>query len=332
MQHLGIIGAGSWGTALAVACRRAGRRVTLWGRDAEAMAAMAEQRENRRYLPDITLEPEIQVTAEPGDLAAAEACLLVVPAQALRATAAMLAPVLPQRLPVVLCAKGIEQHSGLLMTEVAAEALPGHPLAVLSGPTFAAEVARGLPTAVTLATTERALAEVLAGAIGGRSFRPYVSDDPLGAEIGGAVKNVLAIACGIVAGRRLGDNAGAALITRGLAEMTRLCLARGGKAETMMGLAGLGDLTLTCTARQSRNFTFGLALGEGQSPDAALDASRGVVEGRFSAAAVLAMAGRLGIEMPICSAVDQVVNQGADLAETIEGLLARPFKAEGFSA
>ncbi len=332
MQHLAVIGAGSWGTALAVACRRAGRRVTLWGRNPTEMAAMAEQRENRRYLPGITLDADIQVTAEPGDLAAAEACLLVVPAQGLRTTAAQLAPVLHDSLPAVLCAKGIEQQSGQLMTEVAAEALPGHPLAVLSGPTFAAEVAQGLPTAVTLASTDRALAEALAGAIGGRSFRPYVSNDPLGAEVGGAVKNVLAIACGIVAGRRLGDNAGAALITRGLAEMTRLCLARGGKAETMMGLAGLGDLTLTCTARQSRNFSLGLALGEGRDLDSALAASRGVVEGRFSAAAVLAMAGPLGIEMPICGAVDQVVNQGADLAETIDGLLARPFKAEGFSA
>ncbi|NIA71044.1 NAD(P)-dependent glycerol-3-phosphate dehydrogenase [Pelagibius litoralis] len=332
MEHVAIAGAGSWGTALAVACRRAGRRVTLWGRDAGQMAALAGKRENPRYLPGIALDPEILISADPDALTEADACLLVVPAQVLRATLGQLAPRLKPSLPLVLCAKGIEQQSGLLMTEVAAACLPDNPLAVLSGPTFAAEVARGLPTAVTLASTDANLARTLAQAIGGRSFRPYVSDDPLGAEIGGAVKNVLAIACGIVAGRRLGDNAGAALITRGLAEMTRLCLARGGKAETMMGLAGLGDLTLSCTARQSRNFSLGLALGEGQDLDAALKASRGVVEGRFSAAAVLAMAEGLGIELPICQAVDQVVNQGTDLAATIDRLLARPFKAEGFSA
>jgi len=193
-------------------------------------------------------------------------------------------------------------------------------------------VARGLPTAVTLASSDAALAARLAESLGSRSFRPYVSDDPIGAEIAGTVKNVLAIACGIVAGRRLGDNARAALVTRGLAEMTRLALARGGKLETMMGLAGLGDLTLTCTATQSRNYGFGLALGEGRAVAAALAASRGVVEGRFSAAAVVAMAGKLEIEMPICAAVDAVVNRAADLEDSIAGLLARPFKAEGFSA
>ena len=332
MEHLAVVGAGSWGTALTVICRKAGRRVTLWGRDAAQMAALAERRENGRYLPGVPLDPEIHITADPAALGAAEACLLVVPAQGLRTTAESLAPQMAAGVPLVLCAKGIEQESGLLMTEVAAACLPGRPLAVLSGPTFAAEVARGLPTAVTLASADTGLAEDLAKAIGSRTFRPYVSGDPLGAEIGGAVKNVLAIACGIVAGRKLGDNARAALVTRGLAELTRLCLARGGKAETMMGLAGLGDLTLSCTATQSRNYSLGLALGEGQSLSAALAGARGVTEGVYSARATLAMAERLGIELPICQAVDQVVNQGADLAQTIDRLLARPFKAEGFSA
>ncbi|MGE5766358.1 MAG: NAD(P)H-dependent glycerol-3-phosphate dehydrogenase, partial [Bacteroidota bacterium] len=243
-----------------------------------------------------------------------------------------LAAVLRGDVPIVLCAKGIEAGSGLLMTEVAAEVLPGHPLAVLSGPTFAAEVARGLPTAVTLACAEEELAARLVETLGTRSFRPYLSDDPLGAETAGAVKNVLAIACGIVAGRRLGDNARAALVTRGLAELSRLVLARGGKPETVMGLAGLGDLTLTCTAIQSRNYSLGVALGEGQGLEAALAAARGVVEGRFSAAATLAMAERLRVEMPICAAVDAVVNRGAALDPTIAGLLDRPFKAEGFSS
>ena len=332
LQKLAVVGAGSWGSALASVCCKAGREVTLWGRDADLVETINRDHENPAYLPGIALAPGIRATTKLQDLAAAELCLLVVPAQALRGLAAKLAGVLGPSVPVVLCAKGIEADSGLLMTEVAAEALPGHPQAVLSGPTFAAEVARGLPTAVTLASSDGALAARLAETLGSRSFRPYVSDDPLGAEIGGTVKNVLAIACGIVAGRRLGDNARAALVTRGLAEMTRLALTRGGKPETMMGLSGLGDLTLTCTATQSRNYSFGLALGEGQSLEAALAASRGVVEGRFSAAAVAAMATSLEIEMPICAAVDAVVNRAADLEETIAKLLARPFKAEGFSA
>ena len=278
------------------------------------------------------LSERILATDRLADLAAARLCLLVVPAQALRGVAQELAQVFEADVPVLLCAKGIEAETGQLMTEVAAEALPGRPLAVLSGPTFAAEVARGLPTAVTLASHDRDLAARLVVTLGSRSFRPYLSDDPLGAEIAGAVKNVLAIACGIVAGRGLGDNARAALITRGLAEMSRLVLARGGKPETLMGLAGLGDLTLTCTAAQSRNYSLGVALGKGEGLEAALAASRGVVEGRFSAAAVIAMARDYKVEMPICAAVDAVVNGRADLGEAIAGLLSRPFKAEGFSA
>jgi glycerol-3-phosphate dehydrogenase (NAD(P)+) len=332
-QHrIAVVGAGAWGSALANLCSRSGHEALLWGRDAALVATLNTRQENARYLPGIALDPALRATARLEDLADADLCLLVVPAQALRAVATSLAPVLAADVPLVLCAKGIEAATGLLMTEVAAEALPGRPLAVLSGPTFAAEVARGLPTAVALASTDAALAARLVETLGTRSFRPYRSDDPLGAEIGGAVKNVLAIACGIVAGRRLGDNARAALVTRGLAELSRLALARGGKAETMMGLAGLGDLTLTCTATQSRNYSFGVALGEGRSSEAALAAARGVVEGRFSAEAAVAMAERLDVDMPICTAVDAVVNRGAALDATIAGLLDRPFKAEGFSS
>ncbi|MGF1591769.1 MAG: NAD(P)H-dependent glycerol-3-phosphate dehydrogenase [Kiloniellaceae bacterium] len=330
--RLGVVGAGAWGSALASLCSRAGREVVLWGRDRRLVEAVNARHENPGYLPGIALDPALRATTRPEDLAAAEACLLAVPAQALRPVAASLNETIGAAVPVVLCAKGIEAVSGLLMTEVAGEVLPGRPQAVLSGPTFAAEVARGLPTAVTLACADAALGARLVDTLGTRSFRPYLSDDPIGAEIAGAVKNVLAIACGIVAGRRLGDNARAALVTRGLAEMSRLVLARGGKAETLMGLAGLGDLTLTCTATQSRNYSLGVALGEGQSLEAALAAARGVVEGRFSAAATVAMAEGLDVEMPICAAVDAVVNRGADLERSIAGLLSRPFKAEGFSA
>ncbi|MEQ8357555.1 MAG: NAD(P)H-dependent glycerol-3-phosphate dehydrogenase [Kiloniellaceae bacterium] len=332
LHSLGVVGAGAWGSALASSCAKAGRDVVLWGRDGAVVEAVNAKHENPGYLPGAALAPDVRATTDLGQLAAVQACLLVVPAQVLRGVAVELAKVIGGAVPLVLCAKGIEAGSGLTMTEVAAEALPGRPLAVLSGPTFAGEVARGLPTAVTLACRDSELAARLAEALGSRSFRPYVSDDPLGAEIGGTVKNVLAIACGIVAGRGLGDNARAALVTRGLAEMTRLALARGARLETLMGLSGLGDLTLTCTAVQSRNYSLGLALGEGRSLDDALAASRGVVEGRFSAAAVAAMAGRAGVEMPICAAVDAVVNGGADLDATIASLLGRPFKAEGFSA
>jgi glycerol-3-phosphate dehydrogenase (NAD(P)+) len=331
-HRIAVVGAGAWGSALASLCSKSGHEAMLWGRDKAVIEGINARHETPRYLPGIALDPALRATAGMAELATCEICLLVVPAQALRAVAEDLAKVLGPAVPVVLCAKGIEAASGLLMTEVAEQALPGRPLAVLSGPTFAAEVARGLPTAVTHASGDIDLAQRLAEALGTRSFRPYVSDDPLGAEIAGAVKNVLAIACGIVAGRRLGDNARAALVTRGLAEMSRLALARGGKAETLMGLAGLGDLTLTCTAVQSRNYSLGVALGEGQGLEAALAAARGIVEGRYSAAATLAMARGLEVEIPICEAVDAVVNRGADLERTIAGLLDRPLKAEGFSA
>jgi glycerol-3-phosphate dehydrogenase (NAD(P)+) len=228
----------------------------------------------------------------------------------------------------VLCAKGIETGSGALVSEVAAATLPGAPLAVLSGPTFAIEVARGLPTAVTLATADATLGRALIAALGTRSFRPYLAADLVGAEIGGAVKNVLAIACGIIVGRGLGDNARAALITRGLAEMVRLAVAKGGRVETLMGLSGLGDLTLTCTGTQSRNHSLGIALGEGRSLAEILGPRRSIAEGVASAAAVAGLARRLGVEMPIVAAVDAILNAGAEIGATIDGLLDRPFRSE----
>jgi len=328
IQQLGIIGAGSWGTALAQTALRAGREVTLWARDPALAEAINEKRENPRYLPGIALEAGLRATGDAVEAAAAEAVLLVTPAQHVRATAALLAPHLGKETPVVLCAKGIEQKTGALMTEVLGEALPGQPLAVLSGPTFAAEVARGLPTAVTLAATDAMLGAALVVALGSNRFRPYLSDDPVGAEVGGAVKNVIAIACGLAAGRKLGDNARAALITRGLAEIVRLGLAKGARAETLMGLSGLGDLTLTCSALQSRNFSLGFALGEGRKLDEILAERNTVAEGVFSAAAVTGLAGKLGIEMPIVAAVDAILNRDADIDETIAALLARPFRVE----
>jgi glycerol-3-phosphate dehydrogenase (NAD(P)+) len=302
IRKLGIIGAGAWGTALGLVVQRAGREAVIWSHSGNTKGATTDLAEATR----------------------ADALLLVVPAQFVREVAQLI----NVRVPTVICAKGIEQGTGASMTEVCAAALPGAPLAVLSGPTFAHEVARGLPTAVTLACADAKLGRELVEALGSRTFRPYLSDDPVGAELGGAVKNVLAIACGIVEGRGLGENARAALITRGLAEMTRLCLAKGGKAETMMGLAGLGDLALTCTGARSRNYALGVALGRGEKLAAALAGRRDVVEGVATAPAVLALAAKLGVEMPISTAVDAILHRGATIADAIEALLSRPFRAE----
>ena len=328
MERIGIIGAGAWGTALAATARRAGRDVVLWARDPDLAEGINLRNENRLYLPGVPLDPEIRATAEPAALAEAEVLLMVAPAQHLRAVSARLAEHIPEGRPVVVCAKGIEQVSGKLMTEVLAETLPGRPLAVLSGPNLATEIACGLPAATTLAAEDKALAERLAAALGSKTFRPYISPDTVGAQVGGAVKNVIAIACGIVGGRRLGNNARAALITRGLAEVVRLGRAKGARAETLMGLSGLGDLTLTCTSISSRNHSLGRALGEGRELDEIMAKRRSVAEGVFSAQAVVALAETLNVEMPISAAVDAILNRGAGIDETIEALLARPFRAE----
>ncbi len=328
METIGIIGAGAWGTALALVARRAGRAVAIWAREPEVAREITGAHANTPFLPGVVLDPAIRATSELAEAARADAVLLAVPAQFLRATLADLAPHLDPATPAVVCAKGIEQASGALMSEICAEIRPQAPLAVLSGPTFAHEVARGLPTAVTLAATDAALGAALVAALGSATFRPYLGDDPVGAQLGGAVKNVLAIGCGIVEGRGLGENARAALVTRGLAEMTRLALAMGGKAETMMGLSGLGDLVLTCTGVASRNYSLGVALGRGEALSDILAARRSVAEGVASAPAVVALAAAHGIDMPISRAVEAVLHHGTAIDDAIAALLARPFRAE----
>jgi glycerol-3-phosphate dehydrogenase (NAD(P)+) len=329
MTQLTIIGAGAWGTALATVVQRAGNRATLWARDPAIADAINTRHENPVYLPGISLDPTIRATAEvAAALSGAEAVLVVVPAQFLREVLTGFAPHLSQGLPLLLCAKGIETGSLKTMSELAAEIAPRRPVAVLSGPSFAAEVARDLPTAVTIASRDTTVAEPFAAALGGPRFRPYLSADPVGVEIGGAVKNVLAIACGIADGLGLGDNARAALITRGLAEMTRLGVAKGARAETFAGLSGLGDLVLTCGGAQSRNHALGVSLGRGESLAAALAGRRSVVEGVASAAAVAALAAKHSVEMPIVDAADAVLHRGMAIAPMIEGLLARPRRAE----
>lgn len=333
IRNIAVIGAGAWGTALATVAARAGRAVTLWAFEPEVAEAINTRHENTLYLPGIALDPAITATA---DLAAAargaDALLLVVPAQHLRAIAAQLAalpaPGLAPGLPAVICAKGIERDTACLMTQVLDQTLPDVRQAVLSGPSFAADVARGLPTAVTLACADAATGTALVEAIGIPTFRPYLSDDLIGAEVGGAVKNVLAIACGIVVGRKLGASAAAALTTRGFAEMTRLGLALGARQETMAGLSGLGDLILTCSSPMSRNMSLGIALGEGRALQEVLGERRSVAEGAASAAPVLQLAARHGVEMPICEAVAGIVAGEISVDEAIAALLSRPFRRE----
>jgi glycerol-3-phosphate dehydrogenase (NAD(P)+) len=329
VKRLAIIGGGAWGTTLSIVARRAGSNVVLWARDQDVVAWVNERHENPIFLPGIALDPEIVATNDiNAAMAGAEAALLVVPAQFLRGVIDAFRPALPEGMPLLHCSKGIEARSLKTMSEVSAELLPNSPIAVLSGPTFAAEVARGLPTAITIASHNRPLAHGFAAALGGSRFRPYLSNDPTGAEIGGAVKNVLAIACGTVQGRGLGENARASLITRGLAEMVRLGLAKGGRMETFGGLSGIGDLVLTCSATQSRNYALGVSLGRGQNLGVALAGRRSVVEGVATATAVVGLAHQLGIEMPISEAVEAVLRRGASIDAMIDGLLSRPYRSE----
>jgi glycerol-3-phosphate dehydrogenase (NAD(P)+) len=329
MKSVGVIGGGAWGTALAQVCARAGLTARLWAREAEVVASINEFHENPLFLPGVALDDAIAATADPADLAGADFILAVAPAQHLRPTLLAFAPHARAGVPIVLCAKGVEAGSLKLMSEVLAETLPRALAAVLSGPSFAAEVARGLPTAVTLAAGDLDLARAIAEAIATPAFRPYVSGDMIGAEAGGAVKNVLAIACGIVAGRELGASAHAALITRGFAELTRLAVALGGEAETVAGLCGLGDLVLTCSSPQSRNMSVGLALGRGESLETALAGKLSVAEGVASAPAVTSLAARLGVETPICAAVRAILAGDLAVTPAITALLARPLRAEG---
>ncbi|MFW6412889.1 MAG: NAD(P)H-dependent glycerol-3-phosphate dehydrogenase [Oceanicaulis sp.] len=328
MQSIAVIGAGAWGTALAQTAAAAGRDVTLWAREPEVAEAVNGGQENTVFLPGVSLHARVRATTGIAEADAADAVLLVTPAQHVRATLMALKPYVRDGLPAVLCAKGFEQSTLALMTEVLAEVLPAARAAVLSGPSFAIDVARGLPTAVTLACEDKALGEALMAAIGSPGFRPYWTDDLVGAEAGGAVKNVLAIAAGIVEGRELGRSAHAALIARGFAEMSRLGEALGGRRETLAGLCGLGDLVLTCSSPQSRNMSCGLALGRGEALDDILGARKAVTEGVTTAPAVVDLAKKHGVDMPICQAVAAVLAGEMSVDAAIEALLARPFKPE----
>ena len=324
----GVIGAGAWGTALAQVVGWAGLDVLLQAREPEVVESIRARRINEAFLPGIVLDDHVSVTAELADLRACDLILAVPPAQHMRSTLEAFAAHHRPGVPVILCSKGIERGSLKLMTDVLAESLPAAPAAVLSGPSFAGEVARGLPSAVTLACADEALGEALMWTLSAPGFRPYLATDLIGAEVGGAIKNVLAIACGMAEGRGLGRSAHAALITRGFAEMTRMGVALGGQAETVAGLCGLGDLVLTCSSPQSRNMSLGLALGQGQTVEQALAGKRSVAEGYESAPAVRELAAKMGVDMPISLAVAALLNGETTVEGVIDNLLSRPLKAE----
>jgi glycerol-3-phosphate dehydrogenase (NAD(P)+) len=321
-QSVAVIGAGAWGTALATVAARAGRQVTLCARNAEHAARIASTRENPR-LPGVRLAPDIVVTSELALTARADMLLIVTPAQHLRGAVNALAPHLAKPTPVIACSKGIEHGTHKFMTDVIAEAAPHAQAAILSGPSFADDVARGLPTAVTLAAKDEQLASSLVQALGSPTFRPYHSTDVRGVEIGGAAKNVLAIAVGIAVGRKLGASAQAALTTRGFAELARFGRALGARSETLTGLSGLGDLILSCSSPQSRNFALGLALGRGEKPPAGR-----LAEGEFTAPVLIELASSQNIEMPVSEAVAAILSGKSTIDAAISGLLTRPFKAE----
>lgn len=328
MTKVNVIGAGAWGTALAIVARTGGNDVLLWTRHADHAAALNKDGINHKYLDGVRLTPGIEATSDLARAADADVLLLVTPAQHIRETLRGLKPSLDRRTMLVICAKGIEQDTGRLMSEVIIEEAPENTVAVLSGPNFAREIALGLPAAATLAVQDAEIGRTLVKTLGLPAFRPYLTDDVVGAQIGGAVKNVLAIACGVVSGGKLGENARAALITRGMAEILRLGEKLGARAETLMGLSGLGDLVLTCSSDTSRNFSLGAALGQGDILGEILQQRIAVTEGVYTASAICRLAEKFNIEMPICFAVNEILNGGVAVSNAVEELLARPFRDE----
>ena len=323
-----VVGGGAWGTALAQLCSVNGTKTTIWAREDDVVATINGKHENTSFLPNVPLAQNLSATSNLSDCADTDAILFVSPAQYARAVLSELKCFAPANVPVALCCKGIEQKTGMLMTETLTEVWPQARAAVLSGPSFARDVARGLPTAVTLACADEALGRRWAATVGATHFRPYLSTDLVGAELGGAIKNVLAIAAGVVEGRGFGESARAALIARGFAEFQRLGVALGAHPQTMAGLSGLGDLILTASSIQSRNMSLGVEVGKGRSLKDVLEERNTVSEGVASASAVAALAAKAGVEMPICAAVSALVDGGKSVDQIVTDLLARPIKTE----
>ncbi len=329
--QVGVIGAGAWGTALAMLANRAGSAATLWTRNLQVIDSIRNDRENAQYLPDIFIDPAIGVTDDLLQMSRCDILIICIPAQSMRTVAISLSDIVPANVPLVLATKGIERGSLMLMSEVMASILPHNPVAVISGPNFAREAAQGLPTAAVLATHHPAVAEKMAFSLAGKYFRLYSNDDPVGTQVGGALKNVLAIAAGIVEGRGLGENARAALITRGIAEIMRLARAKGGQEETLMGLSGIGDIMLSCSSTRSRNYALGVRLGRSDAREIpAVLASRtgGLTEGVATAESVSQLARKLGVTMPIAFAVVDILSGASDIDSAITRLLERPMGLE----
>ena len=331
INKIGVVGGGAWGTALALTAARAGREVVLWARDPGTVSDIRARSQNTRYLPGITFDEDLNATNKLDDVIDADAILLVTPAQTTRDMLSAIKNAGKVRGPIVLCAKGIEQTTGKLLSTVMSEELPGIESGVLSGPSFADDVARGLPTAVTVAADSGDAARGLCQALQSPCFRPYASTDVLGTQIGGALKNVLAIACGAVVGRKLGASAQAALTARGFAELTRIGTAMGAQGETLTGLSGLGDLVLTCSSTQSRNFSFGVRLGEGFMASELIAAGGKLAEGAYSARVAVKLAKEHAIELPICATVARMIDENLSIDDALNTLMARPLKSESES-
>ncbi|MDA0781005.1 MAG: NAD(P)H-dependent glycerol-3-phosphate dehydrogenase [Rickettsiales bacterium] len=328
ITKIGVLGAGSWGTALAVSMLRTKKEVLIWSRSEAVTSSINNERCNN-YLPDMIIPEGVSSTNNINDVIKCDVLLIVIPAQTIRENCEALKNAgIGKNVPLVICCKGIEIGTEKLMSEVVKEVLPENPIAILSGPNFANEVANGLPTCTTLACEEQESGMRLVEALGCHVFRTYYTNDIIGAQIGGAVKNVLAIACGIATGKGLGENARAAIVTRGMAEITRLCVAKGGKAETLMGLSGIGDIMLTCGSRTSRNMSFGYELGKGVSVKELTDGKAKLAEGVATAKSVSELARSLGVDMPICYAVNDIIFNNADIDKVVMSLLSRPLTVE----
>jgi len=328
VHHTAVIGAGAWGTALALAAFRAQLKTSLWSISPDEVDVINRQHENVLRLPGISLDPSLRATTNPQEIAEADSIILAPPAQFMRSTCATFSKVLPSHVPLIIASKGIENETAFLMSEVVQEFFPQNPILVLSGPSFASDVAKKLPTAVTLAAKDMATSQKMASLLSSQFFRLYACDDIIGAQLGGACKNIIAIACGMIEGRGLGDNARAALVSRGLTEIARLGCAMGAKLETFLGLSGVGDITLTSLSAQSRNKTFGLSLGKGENLKELLEKTI-LTEGVFTVSGTVKLAEKYNVKMPITFAMDAILNKGKTLETLIENLLSRPLTNEG---
>jgi glycerol-3-phosphate dehydrogenase (NAD(P)+) len=327
---VGVLGSGAWGTALSIVANRAGSTVRIGTRNTNVIQSINEKRSNDIYLPSAFIDPNIVATNNMREVCDCDLIILAVPSHITRSACISVSDMLDTSVPIVIASKGIERGSLLFMSELVHAILPHNPVGIISGPNFAEETAKGLPTATTIASDNPEVLDMLTYAIGGRLFRPYASDDLMGAQIGGAIKNIIAIACGIAIGRELGENARAALVTRGFAEMARLAMVKGGKYETLMGLSGLGDLILTCGSEKSRNMSFGIALGKGERKETILERrGRGATEGVLAAESICKLSKKHGISMPICEAVYRILYDNAPIDRVISDLLERPFVTEG---